>query len=152
MTVLSVSPSGGLAVVGALGVAQGVPLADVRAMDTVTAFGATWLVVGSAGTSGLTVLRVGADGALAPVDHVIDGLATRFQGVVALDVLAQGGWVFVAAAGADLGVTLFAMAPGGRLVHLATLADRADLSLAQVSSLRLAVVDGALQVLALSGA
>ncbi|ESW62328.1 MAG: hypothetical protein Q27BPR15_01575 [Rhodobacter sp. CACIA14H1] len=152
VTALAVSAAGGLSVAGQIGVAQGLPLADVRAMASVTAHGGTWLVVASAGTSGLTVFALGEGGRMVPVDHVIDELATRFQGVTAMDVLSHGDWVFVAVAGADEGVTLFALVPGGRLVHLATVADRADLGLANVSALRLAVVEGALQVVALSAA
>ena len=56
--------------------------------------------------------------------------ALRFQSVTALDVVQAGGWSCVLVAGADDGITVFAMTGAGRLVHLATVEDRADLSLA----------------------
>ncbi len=152
ITTLTVSATGALTRGAVTGAAQGVPLQGVTALETVQAFGATWLVAAAAGSSSLTVFQVGAEGVLVPADHVIDALGTRFQGVTALEVVAHGDWVFVLAAGADAGLTLFAMLPGGRLVHLATLADRADLGLDNISALRAAVVGDQLQVMVLSGA
>lgn len=152
ITVLEVGAGGSLVRGATVGQAQGVPMQGVTALETVTAFGATWLVAGAAGSSSLTVFRVGADGGLQAIDHVVDGLGTRFQGVTALEVVTQGDWVFVLAAGADEGLTLFALTPAGQLVHLATVEDRVDLGLANISALRAVVVGDQLQVLALSGA
>ena len=152
ITVLAVSAGGALTRVGVTGQAQGVPVQGITALETVVAFGATWLVAAAAGSSSLTVFQVGAGGALTPVDHVFDELGTRFQGVTALEVVAHGDWVFVLAAGADEGLTLFALVPDGRLVHLATLADRADLGLANISELKAMVVGDSLHVMALSAA
>jgi hypothetical protein len=114
ITTLTVGANGALVRGAVTGQAQGVPFQGITALQTVEAFGATWLVAAATGSSSLTVFRLGERGALAPVDHVFDELGTRFQGVAALDVVAHGGWVFVLAAGADEGLTLFAMTPGGR--------------------------------------
>ena len=152
ITTLVVGATGALTRGAVTGQAQGVPMQGITALQTVEAFGATWLVAAAAGSSSLTVFCVGAGGVLVPMDHVFDELGTRFQGVTALDVVVQGDWVFVLAAGADEGLTLFALTPGGRLVHLTSLADRADLGLANISALRGVVVEDSLQVLALSGA
>ncbi|MCZ8080414.1 MAG: calcium-binding protein [Rhodobacteraceae bacterium] len=152
ITTLIVGATGALTRGAVTGQAQGVPMQGITALQTVEAFGATWLVAAAAGSSSLTVFRVGSGGALMPVDHVFDELGTRFQGVTALDVVVRGDWVFVLAAGADEGLTLFALTPGGRLVHLTSLADRADLGLANISALRGVVVGDSLQVMVLSGA
>jgi Ca2+-binding RTX toxin-like protein len=152
ITTLIVGATGALTRGPVTGQAQGVPMQGITALQTVEAFGATWLVAAAAGSSSLTVFRVGAGGVLVPVDHVFDELGTRFQGVTALDVVVRGDWVFVLAAGADEGLTLFALTPGGRLVHLTSLADRADLGLANISALRGVVVGDSLQVMVLSGA
>lgn len=152
ITVLEVGSGGVLTRGATVGQAQAVPMQGLSALETVTAFGATWLVAAAAGSSSLTVFKVGAAGGLTAVDHVVDELATRFQGVTALEVVAHDGWVFVLAAGADEGLTLFAMTSAGQLVHLATVEDQADLGLANISALRAVVVGDALQVVALSGA
>ncbi|XXF87878.1 hypothetical protein TabM4_14460 [Tabrizicola sp. M-4] len=152
VTVLELGAGGVLSRGSVVGQAQGVPLQGVSALETVAAFGATWLVAAAAGSSSLTVFRIGADGVPVPVDHVTDALTTRFQAVTALEVVTHGDWVFVIAAGADEGLSVFAMTRGGRLVHLATQEDRLDLGLANISALRAVVVGDRLQVLALSGA
>ncbi len=152
ITVLSLSASGALARVGRAGVAEGLPIDTPTALRVVEAFGAQWLIVAAAGTSSLTVLRIGPGGALTAVDHVMDGLATRFDGVTVLETVAHGGWTFVIAAGADAGLSLLALLPEGRLVHLATLADRGDLTLEGITALRAAMVGDALQIMVLSGA
>ncbi|MCZ8152769.1 MAG: hypothetical protein O9292_10330, partial [Rhodobacteraceae bacterium] len=152
IAVLSLSASGALARVGRAGVAEGLPIDTPTALRVVEAFGAQWLIVAAAGTSSLTVLRIGPGGALTPVDHVMDGLATRFDGVTVLETVAHGGWTFVIAAGADAGLSLLALLPEGRLVHLATLADRGDLTLEGITALRAVVVVDALQIMVLSGA
>ncbi|MEZ5756283.1 MAG: calcium-binding protein [Paracoccaceae bacterium] len=152
ITVLSLGTSGALTRLSVAGPAEGLYVQGITAIETVTAFGATWAIVAAAGTSSLTVLRVDATGVVVPVDHVLDELGTRFAGAVVLEVVAHQDWVFVLAAGADDGVTLFALVPGGRLVHLATLADAADLGLANVSALRAVVAEGQLQVAVLSAA
>jgi Ca2+-binding RTX toxin-like protein len=151
ITTLVVGPGGVLTRGAVAGREQGVWLQGVSALEVVEAFGATWLVAAAAGSSSLTVFQVGAGGALVQADHVFDQLGTRFDGVVALEVVRQGDWVFVLAAGADAGLSLFAMVSGGRLVHLTSLADRTDLGLEGIRAMQAAVVGDALQVLVLSG-
>ncbi|MEX0281237.1 MAG: hypothetical protein AB3N13_08630, partial [Arenibacterium sp.] len=73
-----------------LGVADGLGIAAPTALDTISAFGSTWVVLAAAGTHSLTVMRLGTDGVLSPSDHVIDTLATRFGGVTALKVVTAG--------------------------------------------------------------
>ena len=50
-------------------------------------------------------------------------------------VAARGDHVFVAAAGSEPGLSLFQLLPGGRLLHLDTLADHAGITLADISAL-----------------
>lgn len=152
ITAFAVNEGGGVSVTDVKGATTGVPVQGITCLDTVEAGGQVWLVAGAAGSSSLTVFRIGADGTMQPVDQVIDDLNTRFQGVTALDAVAVGGQVFVVAAGADDGISLFTLMPDGTLVHLSSLADGTGTGLANVSDLRVVVVDGVMQVIALSGA
>jgi hypothetical protein len=65
-------------------------------------------------------------GALLPVDHVIDTLATRFGDLLALEVVTVDGRTYVVAAGGDDGITLFTLLPDGRLHLLDVMASEAD--------------------------
>ena len=83
-----------------------------------------------------------ADGRMLPVDHVIDELGTRFQSVTAMEAVTIDGRSFIVVGGADDGLSLLTLTADGRLLHLATIADTAQLALADVSSISASVVDG----------
>lgn len=126
---------------GSIGAAQGLGIAAPTGMEVVAAHGRTWVVLAAAGSSSLSVLELRSDGSLRATDHVIDTGGTRFAGVQALAVAQAGDHVFVVAGGADHGLTLFALVPGGRLVWLDTLADTDASGLYNVATLS-AVVSG----------
>ena len=141
------NPSNGdLAPADQVGPQDGLGIRAPTAMETVVVGGTTYAVLVSAGTSSITVLRVGADGRLDPVEHLIDTGSTRFEGVQAVAVVQAGGQTFVIVGGADHGVTLFLMLPDGRLVWLDTLADTAALSLANVSAIAAVVQGGEIHI------
>lgn len=135
-----------------MGVNELVPLHGVSALRTLALGDATFLVAAASGSSSLTVFRVGTGGQLTPTDHVIDTLDTRFQGVRTIEVVEVAGRAFVIAAGADDGLSLFTLTPGGRLVHLETIADSAAASLANVTAMTAAHVGNTIQILTVSGA
>ena len=112
--------------------------------------GRHFLVVSSAQSSSLTVVSLSADGRMLPVDHVIDELGTRFQSVTAMEAVTIDGRSFIVAGGADDGLSLLTLTADGRLLHLATIADTAQLALADVSSISASVVDGRIVVVAAS--
>lgn len=107
-------------------------------MAMAEAGGQTHVIAGAAGSNTITVWSVTPGGALVLSDHVIDNAASRFQGVTHLAVATHQGAVFVAAGGADSGVSLFRLTPGGRLVHLAVVADGLGWSLDGLAALDLA--------------
>jgi len=121
-------------------------------LDTVVLDGAGYAIVAGAGSSSLTVLRVLPDGQMQAVDHVIDSLTTRFQSLTSVKAVTLGDRVFVLAGGADDGISLFTLLPGGRLIHLAALADTAATSLQNVSAIAAVVAGGQVQVFAVSEA
>ena len=117
--------------------ADGLAVAAPNLVKTVHLAGGDFALLGAAGTSSITVVRLGADGSMAVMDQVNDDLNTRFQGISVLDCVTVQGRVFVVAGGADDGLSLMELLPNGRLLHLETLADRLDIALQDVSALTL---------------
>lgn len=131
-------PDGSLTLVSPGGPETDIGLQAVRQLETVTLDGVAYLIAGSHGANALTVFEVLDSGNLISRDHVIEDLGTRFDALGELAVTTHRGRVFVAAAGADDGVSLFEMVPGGYLLHLQTFADALNTTLDNVSGLVLA--------------
>ena len=100
----------------ALGAAEGLPIASPTEIDAIQRLGETTLIVGSSGTSSLSTVNVDATGTLLIADHILDSPETFVQGVSAIDAVTYGDFAFFAAAGADGGVSLFTVLPGGRII------------------------------------
>ncbi|MCB2135139.1 MAG: hypothetical protein KDE08_04225, partial [Rhodobacteraceae bacterium] len=152
VTTFEIGPTGHLTEVASLGIGELIPIAAVSEIRTIGFDGQTYLLAASAGSSSLTVFDVAANGTLSVTDHVVDDLATRFQGVTAMDVASVAGRVFVVAAGADGGISLLTMIPGGKLIHLQSLSDTQSAVLANVSAISMVVVGNELQVFVTSAA
>jgi Ca2+-binding RTX toxin-like protein len=151
ITSFEVRNDGSLLQRGSAGADTGLGVAGISALSQVSLPDGEYVVAAAQGSSTLSVLRIGPDGALTPVDHVLDDLNTRFQNVTALETVTVGDRSFVLAGGADDGVSLFELLPGGRLLHLATMVDDFNMSLGNVVSLAAVVVDGDLQIFVGSG-
>ncbi len=120
------------------------------AVETVEAYGKSWVVVAGSGSNSLSVLQLNSDGSLKATDHVLDTLHTRFESVQDLAVVDVNGQVFVVAGGGDDGVSLFTLTPEGQLVHLDSFADTVASGLQNVESLSVAHVGDELQILVTS--
>lgn len=144
------STDGTLTLADQIGLTTGLGIADPTAIEVVQMGGATYAIIAAAGTSSLTVARLGADGSLTPVDQVLDSLATRFSHVTSLAVTEADGHVYIAAGGADDGLSLLTLTPGGRLVHLASVEDTAERALANVRAVELAAAGTTLNLFAAS--
>ncbi len=127
--------------VTSLGASGGLGIAAPAALEVVTMGGASYAIVAGSGSSSLSVVEIGATGSLSLVDHVIDSLDTRFQGVQALDVLTLGDSVYVLAGGGDDGINVFALLPGGRLLLLDTVLQAEGLTLSGITAIE-AVASG----------
>lgn len=129
--------SGGTLTAGqAAGALDGLGWNLPSALRVAEAGGAAYLVVAAAGSSSLTTLTF--DGGVYRVaDHIVDDRFTRFQGAVSVDTATVNGRTFVAAGGADDGISLFELLPGGRLVHLQTFEDTLTRSLSNVTAVAL---------------
>ena len=147
VTVYRVTTSG-ISVADRIDATEGLALSAITQVATVRLGSETFVLVGAAGTSSLSVLRLGADGQVTLTDHVIDTLGSRFQSLTALAVATSGDRVYVLAGGADDGVSAFALLPGGRLQHLGAIPDTAATALQNVSGLAAYVQGGSLVVVA----
>lgn len=137
---------GALSLADSCGSADGLGVALPTGLETVTAHGATWVVLAAAGSSTLSVMRLDSSGALTPTDHILDTRATRFGGVSALEVVEADGHVFVLAGGSDDGISLFALLPDGRLVHMQTLIQDTGQGLDNVTGITATRIGDAIQV------
>lgn len=133
---------------GSLGAADGLGIAAPTALVPVTAGGVAHLVLAASGTASLTVLRVGADGALTATDHRIDTAHTHFAGAAALAAVTVEGRALVLAAGTDGGISLMELLPEGRLVLHASLVQGWGTGPARIVHLAATVADGTLHVAA----
>ncbi len=148
--ITQVTGAGELEAKSALGAAEGLPISVPSDLDVISRLGETLVVLGSAGSSSLSTMTLDAAAIPSLTDHILDSGATRIQSVTTLDAITTGDFAFVAAGGGDGGVSLFTVLPGGRLVHLSTVADDGTNTLLRPSSVTLTVEGGALQILVAS--
>lgn len=135
ISVLGLAPDGTLRQISSVGPDERLPANTITSIEQLRIDGTTFIVAGASGSSSLSVLKMGDDGSLTLVDHVIDTQATRFASVTALTSTVIDGQAFVAATGSDQGITLFRMTAEGHLVHADTLASDSTLSLAGLNTL-----------------
>ncbi len=124
----------------------GLYLSEPTVMETVVVDGIAFLIVGGSGSSSLSVMKVNVWGGLFQKDHVLDDRDSRFDGVTALEVFSVGDRSFLLAGGADDGLTLFEVAPGGYLIELASIADDVGMTLSNVSDIEVVVFGNEVQV------
>lgn len=117
-----------------LGTSDGLAVSAPNLLQVVGLAGHSFALIGAAGTGSITVVDLGRHGELRVVDQVNDDLNSRFQGISVLETLVLGDRVFVLAGGADDGLSLMTLLPGGRLLHLATIADTLDTALENISA------------------
>ncbi|WP_223634890.1 calcium-binding protein [Rhodobacter sp. TJ_12] len=147
----AVGADGALRYTSQLGAGNGLGVNTPTALETVTAWGQSFVLLAAAESGTLSVMRLSADGRLWPTDHLLDTRDTRFGGVTALEVVTVGERVLVIAGGADDGVSLFTLLSDGRLVHLQTLVHQAGDGLENITAIAGAVVGDSLRLHVTSG-
>lgn len=152
LTLYSVSDTGALTAHSSLGQEEGIGVHNPTALSVVDVNGECLVVMGAAGSSSLSVFAVSDGGALSLRSHTIDTLNTRFDGLTVLDTAQIDGETYLVAGGADDGLSLFLILPGGQLAHLDTIADGVDTSLANISAIELLAEGSTLHVFAASQA
>ena len=137
VTAFFVNAAGALVTGATIGMDDGLWIAVPTALATARVAGQDFLLVGSAGSNSLSVIRVDAAGGLHVTDHQLDTLATRFGQVQAVETIAIDGRTYVVSGGGDDGVAVHALLPGGQLLHLASFADTFATDLQNVAALAL---------------
>ena len=148
LTVLSLGTGGLLTRIGDIAAADGFGFEGISAIETASVDGRVFAILAASGSDSLSVVEISEAGVPTLRDHVVDDLSTRFQSVEAIAVATIGDRVFVAAGGSDDGISVFVLAPGGRLVHAATVVDSVNKTVSDVSALALAESNGQLEVMA----
>ena len=130
---------------------DGLAISAGTKLEIVTVDGQEYALVGAAGSGSLAVVRLGAAGQLLVTDHVLDELGTRFDGLSAMATATVDGQVYVAVAGADDGVTVMTLLPGGRLVHLLTIEGDVSMALTNPAALAMRITGGVLDLFVAGG-
>jgi len=138
----AVGADGRLAARSVLDMTDGLGVATPTQITQVRVAGEVYALVGAAGSSTITVLHIGDDGAMQVTDQIIDSRDTRFQSVSVLEGVTAQDRAYVIAGGADDGLSLLTVLPGGRLAHLETIADDLHSALSNPQGLDI-VIDGA---------
>lgn len=110
------------------------------ALVAVEVSGTNFIIMGSSGTSSLTVYEIGSDGSLTEVEHLLDTLDTRFQSVTQLVSFEFGGAVYIVAAGSDDGLSILEVGTNGQLTERGTIADTFDITLDNISGIDVEVI------------
>ncbi|QQA45081.1 calcium-binding protein [Pelagovum pacificum] len=144
--------TGGATVKDAIGAADGIGIMTPTDIATATVLGETFVLLASSASGGgaLSVFKASSSGSLSLADHVTDTLLTRFGQAQTLVTVQSGDRTFVVAGGGDLGLSLFVLLPGGRLVHLESIADTTSIGLGGVQAVTAAKVGSRIEILAAS--
>lgn len=137
-----IGPGGEIGPPQMLGAPQGLGLSEPGAIQAVSLGGVTYLLVAGTGSSSLSVVEIGATGAMRVTDHVVDTLDTRFQGASALATAMIGDRVFVIVGGSDSGVTLMTLLPDGRLLATGQQLQLPGLALDNITAMTARVTGG----------
>ena len=148
ITLVQVNPDGSMSAGSSFGPLDGLAISQPSVVEVIQQLNEIILVVGAYGSSSLSTLRIDENADIWLSDHILDSNTTRFQAVSTVDTISVGDFAYVAAGGADGGVSLLTVLPGGRLVHLATLADNSTTTLYRTSAISMSHASGALQIIA----
>lgn len=146
LTSWQLDPAGALKPVAQISADDGLWIAAPSALRSASVDGVTYLVLAATGSSSLSVIALGPAGEMMIRDHLLDTRETRFQGVTALDIVTLDGRSYVIAGGADDGISVFILLPGGQLLALAHLADTTEIGLDNISAIAARGRDGGLDI------
>lgn len=97
--------------------------------------GSTYVVLASAGSNSLTVMKMSADGTLAVTDHLLDDRDSRFADVTDMEIVAHNGQTYIIVGGSDDGISVFVLMPDGHLVARGTIVDTTRMGLENISAI-----------------
>ena len=146
LTIWTVAANGILSAGPSLGMNEGLWIATPTALATARVDDKDYLIVGAAGSNSLSVIQVRNDGSLVVRDHMLDTLHTRFGGVQAVEVVTIAGQTYVISGGADDGITVHVLIPGGQLVAVDVMADTPATTLSNISDIAVRAAGGDIEI------
>jgi len=141
-----VNANGTTSLVDRMTAAEGLAISQASAMEFLQIGSENFLILTASGTSSVSVVKVSDTGTLSFSDQVTDSASTRFQSLSTLATTVHDGRGFIAVGGADDGVTLMEILPGGRLIHVASVADTQAMTLSNVTAASLHADDDMLHL------
>ena len=141
---------GALTASASLDAADGLWIAAPTALEVAEIGGRTYLLLAAAGSGSLSVMEVLPTGGLRVTDHVIDDLGSRFAGVTAMATASLDGQTYVCVGGADDGISVLQLLPGGRLIARAHMADTTAMGIDNISALTVYVQGAGFDIFAAS--
>lgn len=139
-------PGGAMVLADMIGVKEGLWVAGLDALASLSVQGVSYVIAASVRSSSLSVLRINDLGVMFIADQIQDDGATRIANVAALASFSQAGRGFVLAAGSDGGLSLFELLPGGSLYHHRSHETPAGASIGPVSALQVVQLGAEVQV------
>lgn len=130
-----IQSDGSLVEASSIGPDTGLWIAAPTAIETLVVAGETYLLVGAAGSSSISVLHLDAGGGLTLTDHVLDDRNSRFDTLQAMTAVTHQGQSYVIAGGGDDGFTIFQLLPGGRLIARAHVPDTIEAGLQNITAI-----------------
>lgn len=146
LSTLRISDAGSLTLSDRINASDGLQIATPTALETVDLAGQKYALLAASGTSSISVIALADDGSMVVTDQVNDDRTTWFQSLITLTTVQLDNRVFVLAGGADDGISFMQLLPGGRLLHLASLADGLDTTMANVTSLSATARNGVIDI------
>lgn len=143
----ALTPGGGLGMPVRLDLRDGLFIDTPTHIETVQIGGQSFAILGSAGSSSVSVIEISASGQMRVVHQINDTPETRFHNLAGLEVLQTPAGVFVLVAGKDNGLTLMTLGGDGRLLHLGSLEDEMrEMALMDTGALEMVWRDGGLDI------
>ncbi len=129
-----------------IGPDDGLWIADSSVLVSAVVDGVRYLVVAASGSSSISTVRISSDGQMRVADHIRDDLNSRFDSVSALEVVEFGDATFVIAGGADDGISVWRLLPGGRLLSIVHLDDGMVGGLSNINAISSVVIGDGIDI------
>ena len=135
VSVLQLDALGNLSVSAQIGAFEGLPISALASIEVVEHFGKTHVLVASQGSSSLSSIEFLGPDTLQIKDHILDATDTFISGVTTTASVVVNNFAYLAAGGAEAGISLFSVLPNGEIFHLASIADNESATLLRPTAL-----------------
>jgi len=146
LSTLRIESDGSTTLVSTVSSANTLSISNPTDLEVVTVDGQSYALITAAGSNSISVVALDENGSMRVVDQVNDTLDTRFQSATIIETVTVQGQVFVLVSGTDDGLTLMTLLPGGRLLHLETIADSMQTGLTDITTLSMSVVGNDIEI------